>query len=463
MNHAELYKNRDKRKQTSENGGNMIFRLFLYGGMLILMLYIYYSAGFPVQASDRARLELHATGAVLMDGESGRVLYEKDGEKPLANASTTKILTCITVLENCADLDEEVSVSAYAASMPKVKLYLKKGDTCTVKELLYSLMLESHNDSAVALAEHLGKEWVEELRGREPADFSAEESQMAVKAFARCMNEKAGKIGCSDTWFITPNGLDAVETITEEEGTVLTLEHHTTARDLALILSYCILKSPERENFLQITRQSAYSFTENQRTYSCSNHNSFLNMMEGALSGKTGFTGKAGYCYAGALEREGKYYVVALLGCGWPDHKTWKWMDTRKLMEYGLSSYHRADFYSDEVLYPEEDLQSVPVKNGQGEGLDGECSVELRIAGRDSLRGSSGILLREGERIQVCVSVKRSLEAPVKKGEKAGEIRYVVDEEVYFTEDIVTTQDRDKVDLKWILIQIFEIFLKGKL
>ena len=145
--------------------------------------------------------ELHALSAVLMDGDSGRVLYEKEGETPLANASTTKVLTCIVALES-APGDDYVQVSQKAASQPEVKLGLQKGEQYYLEDLLYSLMLKSHNDTAVAIAEHCGG---------------------SVEGFARMLNRKAAQIGCKDTYFITPNGLDAED----ENG-----KHHTTARDL---------------------------------------------------------------------------------------------------------------------------------------------------------------------------------------------------------------------------------------
>ena len=121
--------------------------------------------------------ELYALSAVLMDGESGRVLYEKDGERPLANASTTKVLTCIVALENSPG-DDYVQVSQNAASQPEVKLGLQKGEQYYLEDLLYSLMLKSHNDTAVAIAEHCGG---------------------SVEGFARMLNRKAKQIGCKDT------------------------------------------------------------------------------------------------------------------------------------------------------------------------------------------------------------------------------------------------------------------------
>ena len=251
--------------------------------------------------------ELYARSAVLMDADSGRILYQKEGETPLPMASTTKIMTCIVALENGV-LEDEVEVSAYAASMPDVQLNIREGEHYILRDLLHSLMLESHNDSAVAIAEHIGG---------------------SVEGFADLMNRKAKEIGCENTYFITPNGLDAEKEIETADGGKQTAAHSTTAADLARIMSYCIKRSPKKEDFLDITRTASYSFSnlEGSRSFSCSNHNAFLNMMEGALSGKTGFTGKAGYCYVGALERDDRTFVVALLACGWPNNKTYKWSD----------------------------------------------------------------------------------------------------------------------------------------
>ena len=197
--------------------------------------------------------ELYALSAVLMDGESGRVLYEKDGERLLANASTTKVLTCIVALENSPG-DDYVLISQNAASQPEVKLGLQKGEQYYLEDLLYSLMLKSHNDTAVAIAEHVGG---------------------SVEGFSRMMNEKAKEIGCESTHFITPNGLDAVD----NGG-----EHRTTARDLGLIMRYAI----QNETFLKITKTREYSFwdIEKKRQLHVQNANALLDMTDGVLSGK---------------------------------------------------------------------------------------------------------------------------------------------------------------------------------
>ena len=149
---------------------------------------------------------LHAQSAVLMDAETGRILYEKDGETRRPMASTTKIMTCILALEHMKSEQEIVTASAEAASQPKVRLGVREGQQFYLRDLLYSLMLESHNDTAAAIAEHVAG---------------------TREAFADMMNQKARDIGCRDTFFITPNGLDAED---PDTGRL----HSTTAAELAL-------------------------------------------------------------------------------------------------------------------------------------------------------------------------------------------------------------------------------------
>ena len=145
---------------------------------------------------------LYAQSATFMDAESGRILFEKKGDVMRSNASTTKIMTCILVLELDPDLEQWVEVSAYAAKQPKVHMGLQKGEYYRMEDLQYGLMLESYNDAAVVIAEYYGSK---------AAGFSMdcslhteEESRKAVLTFARKMNEKAKEIGCENTFFITP-------------------------------------------------------------------------------------------------------------------------------------------------------------------------------------------------------------------------------------------------------------------
>lgn len=373
---------------------------------------------------------LYARSAVLMDADTGRVLFGKDAENPMPMASTTKIMTCILTLEN-ADLDSLVEVSAYAARMPDVQLNISQGEYYKLEDLLYSLMLESHNDSAVAIAEHVGG---------------------SVEGFAQMMNEKAASIGCSDTFFITPNGLDASASVTQQDGTSVTKVHSTTARDLAAIMSYCIKRSPKKEEFLKITRTASHSFhnvqlgkngtaSQGARSFSCSNHNTFLHMMEGALSGKTGFTGNAGYCYVGALESEGRTFVIALLACGWPNHKTWKWKDARNLFQYGMDNYKQADITNYDLH-----LNPIPVEGGAGESRLLKTKMQMPAAASQK---AQNMLLSENDQIEVRVQLPKLLKAPVQKGQALGTVNYYVNGDLVSKMPVSASRSIEERDFGW--------------
>ena len=404
---------------------------------------------------------LYAKAAVLMDASSGRVLFGKNESELLAMASTTKILTCILVLEN-ANPEDEIEVSAYAASMPKVKLNVRKGENYKIRDLLYSLMLESHNDSAVVLAENIGKKFLhDELAAKSTTQYSDEESKMAVAEFAKMMNKKAVEIGCEDSWFITPNGLDATQELWIYGEQKIIKKHSTTAKELALILSYCILQSDKKDEFLEITQTRNYSFEANQRSFTLVNHNAFLNMMEGALSGKTGFTNQAGYCYVGALKRENRIYIVALLACGWPNHKDYKWRDTKKLMQYGLEHFTYKSFLDSDIRFDEASLSPIPVLNGQTNEIGDQACVEVRLVDYDNnpmRQKCDGILIGEDEKIDVIVDIATDLVAPVSEGTEIGRVKYQLEGVTYREEALVTDGQVSKIDFMWCLNQVLQMF-----
>lgn len=387
---------------------------------LVLFITILVQQPVYVQA-DETKLRLYAKAAVLMDADSGRVLYDQCGDEQLAMASTTKIMTLIVTLEN-ASLDDTVEVSAYAASMPQVHLGMRNGEQYRLRDLALSLMLESHNDSAVAIAEHVGG---------------------SVEQFAALMNRKAAEIGCENTYYITPNGLDATK------GEKF---HSTTARDLALVMSYCVAKSPQKELFLEITRTPNHSFTDlsGKRSFSCVNHNAFLGMMTGVLSGKTGFTNKAGYCYVGALRRDGKTFVVALLACGWPNHKTYKWSDTRTLMEYGLAHYNYRSF--DEVALPDKAAEDIVVSKAQSGRIGERVYLPVEIATDQTENcGLEGLLMHEDEKVTVTLHKVREVTAPVRKGQTVGYISYAVGNQEWKRLRIVAAGEMKAIDVQWCI------------
>ena len=393
-----------------------------------LLTMIWLMAGWPwlCHAAEMEDTELYARSACLMDADSGRVLYSKDGENQMPMASTTKIMTCILALE-LGHPDELVTASSYAASQPKVHMGVKEGEQFWLNDLLFALMLNSENDAAVMIAEHIAG---------------------SVEAFAEKMNLKAREIGCEHTYFITPNGLDA-----EDEHGV----HSTTAVDLARILRYCIMESPQKDMFLEITRMSSYTFWNNShtKTYNCTNHNSFLKMMDGALTGKTGFTADAGYCYVGALQWEGKTLIVSLLACGWPNNKGYKWADTRKLMTYGLRNYNYRD------VFERKKLGSIPVENGQYEGMKiGETAMTPVDFGTDQSEISLSLLLRQDENIRVNYQIPSKLKAPVKEGQQVGKVQYFLGNELLKEYPVYAQRQVDEIDYGWCLKQVEEQYLQ---
>ena len=372
-----------------------------------------------------AASELYAKSACLMDCDSGRVLFGKEADTPLPMASTTKIMTCILALEKTENPAEQVvTASANAAAQPKVHLGVSEGQQFYLGDLLYSLMLESHNDAAVMIAEGVAG---------------------SVEEFARQMNEKAQEIGCTDTHFVTPNGLDA-----SDEGGA----HHTTASDLARIMRYCISQSPKAAEFLAITQTTSYSFwdLEQKSVFDCNNRNAFLSMMDGALSGKTGFTAQAGYCYVGAVKQDDRCFIVALLACGWPNNKNYKWSDTRKLMEYGLENYTYRDVFDNSFQGT-----VVKVENGQYENYpeEGEASAELTLNLPEESRHLK-MLLRQDEQVEVSYQLPESLEAPVTAGTEAGRVDYSLGGQLLASYPVYIGQSVERIDYRWCLEQLWK-------
>ena len=220
-----------------------------------------------------------AQAAVVMEQSSQRVLFEKNSDMHLPMASTTKIVTALTVLEH-ARLDEVVCIPKEAVGVEGSSIYLREGEHLTVRELLLGLMLRSGNDSAVALALHVGG---------------------SVEAFADLMNETARKVGCKDSNFVNPHGLHAPD-------------HYTSAHDLALLTCTAL----NNADFREIVSTKTAKISNEGMSYDriLVNKNKLLNSYLGADGVKTGYTKKAGRCFVGSATRNGMQVVVVVLNCG---------------------------------------------------------------------------------------------------------------------------------------------------
>lgn len=354
-------------------------------------------------------VKLYALSAVLLDATNNRILYEKNADQIMPMASTTKIMTAIIALES-GNMDDVVTVSKKAASMPKVHLGMREGEQYYLKDLMKSLMLESHNDSAVAIAEHIGQ---------------------SVEGFAQMMNQKARDLGCSQTFFITPNGLDA-----EIDGK----QHSTTAYELAKIAAYAI-QNPKFDELIA-TRSASFCELTTQRSFNVHNKDRFLDMMSGAIGIKTGFTNKAGYCFVGAIERDGIKLVSVVLASGWPPHKNYKWTDTKALMNYGIDNYRYRNIEQEEI--PE----SLVV-------LDGiEDETELYME-----KEEISCLLADWDKVKTECEMKDCVTAPVQKNEIVGYEKIYINDEVYKVFPIKVKNSVGKYTYRYCLDKVLKCYI----
>lgn len=371
-------------------------------------------------------VKLYALSACVLDAKTGRVLYGKNENEVRAMASTTKILTCLLALENCS-MDELVTVSDYAASMPDVQLNMKAGEQYRLYDLLLSLMLESHNDTAVAIAEHVGG---------------------SVEGFCRLMNQRAGELGCSNSVFLTPNGLD--KELTTSEGTQ---KHSTTAKELAMIMAECI----KNEQFVEICRtQSAMIQNHGKtRSFRLDNHNALLQTMKGVIAGKTGFTCDAGYCYVGAVERNGAVYICTLLGCGWPNNKNYKWYDMNELIAFAEKEYQMTD------LIPTGLQEQLPKEIPITEGVRNGKLQKMLALQTQTERENEEVVVRQGERLSVICEIPECINAPVTEGTEVGKIHYILNGQTIKTDSLTAEYTVDKVIIYDYLCFVLKDFLLG--
>ncbi|MCH5266120.1 MAG: D-alanyl-D-alanine carboxypeptidase [Lachnospiraceae bacterium] len=365
----------------------------------------------PASASAPPALTLHARYAGVMDASSGRMLYGKEMDKKAAMASTTKIMTALLVLES-GRIGETVTASSYAASMPKVHLGMVKGRQYRMKDLLYSLMLESHNDTAVAIAEHMAG---------------------SVENFAGKMNEKAKALGMTSTHFVTPNGLDAKD-------------HGSTPADMCRLAAYAI----QNREFCSLIQTRAHRFSDvsGAHSYSLTNRDAFLSYYDGALGIKTGFTGDAGYCFVGAARRNGITLTSCVLASGWPPNKSYKWTDTRSLMDYGFSHYTAFTF-------PMQQMSAVriPVEDGKTDFVS--CSQP----------SAPSTLLGRHETVTVRYNLPDKLYAPVRSHTAIGTVSFYINNSLYRTEKIFPLENIEKSGfsdtIKTVLHSWLETFTGG--
>jgi len=344
---------------------------------------------------------VEATAAILMDAETGRVLWGKNPHQPMAMASTTKIMTAILAIES-GRLDETVTVSKKAAAAPKVKMNLSAGEKIRLGDLMLALMLESSNDAAVAVAEHLAG---------------------TVENFCFQMTQKAQALGANHTIFETPSGLDAGD-------------HHSTAYDLAIITRYALTVP----GFLELTNTASANFSSDKRSYSMNNKNRLLREFPGANGVKTGFTGKAGHCFVGAAKQNNMQLISVVLASGWGDKgREQKWRDTKEILTYGFGNYEYETIIIADALAGE-----VPVTRSRSQSVEFVFAEGIKIP------------LNPDEKAAISVElyIPESIQAPVEAGQLVGSARVFINEDFYCDVMLTSSETATRHDFKTSLEKV---------
>lgn len=382
-----------------------IRHIFLTKLIVLLLILVTIFINIPVLSlakdNDEEEIDITSRIALIYDRASGKILYEKNGNKQTPMASTTKIMTAIVVLEN-AKLTDTVTITSKAASMGGSRLGLKKNDKITVNDLLYGLMLRSGNDAAVALAIHVGG---------------------SIEGFADMMNEKATELGLSNSHFVVPHGLD-------NEG------HYTTAYELAKIADYAL----KIDKFKEIVGTKVATIYINGYAKKINNTNNLLGSVSGVYGVKTGFTNGAGRCLVTSCKRDDLDIITVIIGA---DTNNIRSKDTIKLIQYAYTEF--------EVINIKEIIEDkfIDWKNiNQGriyvnKGIENEVKLYLEELPYTKM----AVKKDEIDKIDILPTTIYYLEAPVKENEILGNVKIVIDNEVIEVLDIYLEEEIQKKDV----------------
>ena len=378
---------------------------------ILFLLLIIIKLIFPIFSfADENALVVNSPSALLMDFNSGKILYEKNIDEKRYPASLTKIMTAIIALENC-ELDEVATVSydsVMSISMGYVTANLQVGEQLTIEQLLYVLMVGSSNDAAVVIAEHISG---------------------SVEEFSKVMNAKAKELGCTNTNFVNPNG-------EHDEN------HYSTARDLAIIARYAM----QNEEFRKLVSTTSYKLpatnkydkedrlftTTNSLLVTNNNSRSDNYYYKYAIGIKTGFTTPAGNCLVAAASKGDLELLTVVLGGGQTDEGlSERYVDTINLFEYGYKNYMLR-----EVIKKNNVVQTTKIKNAtrNTKQLDVVISNDVYVLCRQEDKNSA--ILPE-------VTLNENLKAPIKMGDVVGKVKYTV-EGIEYEENLLANNDVKK-------------------
>ena len=371
--------------------------------LILLGTLLYIAVPAAAEISDNTPFDVKAKSAVLIDTATGTVLYSKNADAALPPASVTKIMTLLLFMEEVdagnISLDEEISVSEYAASMGGSQVYLEPGETMKAEEMLKCVIIASANDAAVALAE--------KVAGSE-------------EAFVNRMNERAEQLGMNNTHFENVTGLDDD-----------TVKHLTSAYDIALM-------SRELLKHETITKYSTiWMDTIRDGAFGLTNTNRLIRFYKGATGLKTGSTGKAGFCMSATAERDGMHLIAVIMGAESRDIRN---EAAKELLDYGFANYS---------IYENKGgaIGEVTVKGG----VKGTCACEYQPFTKLLGKGKNKLMKIE-------FLLDSDVPAPVEKGQRVGTVRYTLDGEIISEEAVLSSEEVGRIGYFGMLKRMLGIF-----
>jgi D-alanyl-D-alanine carboxypeptidase (penicillin-binding protein 5/6) len=353
-------------------------------------------------------VDLVSASAVLMEKETGQILYEKEPHQPMEPASVTKIMTLLLIMEALDSgqitREDPVAISSAAAGMGGSQVYLEEGEQMSAGELIKCITVVSGNDAAVAMAEHLA--------GSETA-------------FVARMNQRAQELGMADTTFLNCTGLPA-------HG------HLTSAHDIALMARELILKHPDIREYTTIWMDSIRN-----GEFGLTNTNRLIRFYNGATGLKTGYTDTAQYCMAATAERDGMELIAVVMKAPTSPQR---FDDAKTLLDQGFASYSLTS------VYPDAPLAAIPVLLGDCPQIQPQLERDCRLLVR---RGEEGAVTTQ-------IALPQDLEAPVEQGQRLGEFTVYVNGELRDTIPIVSAQAANRLTVPGIFSHLLRsLFMAG--
>ena len=387
-------------------GGNLMKRVAIF--ILITMLFLIFTDT-KVYAEE---IRIESKSAVLLDAASGKILFEKNKDERLAPASITKIMTLLLTMEALESgkihLYEQVTISENASSMGGTQLYLEPGEIRRVEDLLIGVAVESANDAATALGEYIGG---------------------SNESFVKMMNDRAKELGMMNTQFKNANGLT-------EEG------HYTTAYDVAL-MSKELVKYPEIHKYLTMWMVDVTVGKNNDRVRTLANTNKLLRTYNGLDGIKTGFTSEAKHCLSATAKRNNLRLISVILAA---DSSKLRFEEAAKLLDYGFSTYEGVC-----IAKKGEEVQDITIEKGKIGQMKAITEEDLSV------------LMKKGEdsEVEKKILLDPSYNAPIKKGQKLGEmIAYSGDKELAKV-NIVASEDVEETTMLLLYKKILKNWISS--